>query len=637
MRVVRSCPVVLGLLLVFGLAARAAAVERSEVPDKYKWKLSDLFADEAAWAKARDEVAARIPDLGRFEGHLAESAAKLHEALSTILEVERRMSYVYVYAFMLSDQDRRVSRSLEMQQEAEALQVKFETATAFVSPEILKAGAERVNAFVAAEPRLKEYDHLLQDILRRAPHTLSPAEEKLVAQAGLLSDAGQAAHGIFTNAELPYPEITLSTGDRVRLDAAAYTRWRAAADRRDRDQVFKAFWGEYAAFRRTFGVTLYSHVKGHIFNRDVHKYESCLEAALFPFAVPTKVYEQLVADVHANLPTLHRYLRLRQKLMGIDQLRYEDLYAPILKKVDMQFTPEQGMEVTIAACTPLGGEYVEALRTGFGAGWVDFMPSTGKRSGAYSESVYGVHPFQLQNFMGRYEDVSTLAHECGHSMHSYLADKSQPYATRNYPIFVAEVASTLNENLLFHHMLDGAKDDATRLFLLGSYLDNMRQTLFRQALFAEFELRIHEQAEKGATLSGDNMSALYGDLLRTYYGDAQGVCKVDSLYSIEWAYIQHFYYNFYVYQYATSMIASISIANRIRDEAAAKPPVTRARDAYLKMLGSGGAQYPIDLLRTAGVDMTTSEPFKAAMREMNQIMDEMEKILAKTGGKPPGT
>jgi len=285
------------------------------------------------------------------------------------------------------------------------------------------------------------------------------------------------------------------------------------------------------------------------------------------------------------------------------------------------------VEVTFAAAAPLGPEFVAAMRKGFESRWVDFMPSTGKRSGAYSTSVYGVHPYQLQNYNGYYDDVSTLAHEFGHSMHSYLSDTSQPFVTHDYPIFVAEVASTLQENLLLHHMLEKTKDDETRLFLLGSYLETMRTTLFRQTLFAEFELKIHEMAESGESLTGDNMTALYLGLLKKYYGDAEGVCKIDDLYGVEWAYIPHFYYNFYVYQYATSLTASASIASRIRAEAAASNPSTKARDAYLTMLSSGGSKYAMDLLKEAGVDMTTSEPFNAAMKEMNLVMDEIEAIL----------
>ena len=635
MPILRSPRIFVGPVLALLVVAVAGATERSEVPEKYTWNLTDLYENEAAWAAAKADIAKRIPELARFQGHLGDSASKLHEALAAILGVERDFGRLYTYASQLADQDRRVSGNLEMVQEVQQMAVEYETLVSFVTPELLAVGSPKIEQYIQQEAKLAEYAHYLRDILRRAPYTLTPAEEKVAAQAGNLAGAGQSLYSIFTNAEFPYPEVTLSSGETVRLDAAAYSLHRAAANRADRDKVFKTFWEAYTKYRRTLGVSLYSQVKAHMFDKDVHKFESCLDAALFRFNVPTSVYRQLVRDVHENLPTLHRYLNLRKKIMGLDELRSEDLYAPIIEKVDMEFTPEQATELTLAASAPLGPEYVGTLKKGFESRWVDWLPSTGKRSGAYSTAAYGVHPYQLQNFMARYEDVSTVAHESGHSMHSHLSMTAQPYVTSSYPIFVAEVASTLNENLLFHHMLDRTQDDAARLFLLGSYLDNMRGTLFRQTMFAEFELAIHEMAEKGETLTGDNMSALYGDLVREYYGHSKGVCKVDSLYSVEWAYIPHFYYNFYVYQYATSLIASMSIANRIQDEAAMKPPATTARDGYLKMLSSGGAKYPIDLLKDAGVDMTTSEPFRASMREMNAIMDEMEAILAKRdkGGK----
>ncbi len=627
-------PLFRSLLLCALVALWAAAVhaaERKEISTKLTWNLADLYKDEAAWTAAKTDLAKRIPDLARTQGHLGDSAAKLLEALTAVMGVQQELGKLYPYASMLSDQDSRVSRSLEMRQDAERLGVEFGTATSFITPEILAVGEAKIRGYLSAEPKLKPYAHYIDDILRRGTHTLSPAEEKVAAQAGNLADAGQALHDIFTNADLPYPEITLASGEKVVLDAAAYTRYRALPDRAERDKVFRAFWGNYAKYTRTLGVSLYAQVKSHLFDKEVHKYGSCVEAALFDFNIPTSVYTQLLSDVHANLPTLHRYLALRQRMMGVDQLRYEDLYASIIKKVDLTYTPEQAVDLTLAASAPLGSNYVAVMKKGFDSRWVDFMPSTGKRSGAYSQGVYGVHPYQLLNFMGRYEDVSTLAHEYGHSMHSHLAAEAQPFVTADYPIFVAEVASTLNENLLLHHLLDRTQDDATRLFLLGSSLDNMRQTLFRQTLFAEFELRIHEMAERGESLSGENMTELYLGLLKEYYGDAKGVCKIDDLYGVEWAYIPHFYYNFYVYQYATSLVASTSIANHIRDDAAAKK--TQARDAYVKMLSSGGSRYAIDLLKDAGVDMTTSAPFAAAMREMNSVMDEIEKILNKSGGK----
>jgi oligoendopeptidase F len=519
-----------------------------------------------------------------------------------------------------------------MRQEAEQLGVDFGTATSFVRPEILSLGPEKVRAFLAAEKRLGEYRVYLEDVLRWKPHTLSAAEERIAAQAGNLTDAGQSVHGILTDADLPYPTVKLSGGQEVRLDATAYTLHRASRVRADRDKVFDAFFGALKTFQRTLGVALYAQVRGHIFDEKVHLFGSSLEAALFQNDVPTAVYRQLIADVHRSLPTLHRYLRLRQKMLGLDALRYQDLYVPLVEKVDMTFAPEEARAITLEAFAPLGKEYVATLKKGYESRWTDFLPSTGKRSGAYSTDVYGVHPFQLLNFNGRYEDLSTLAHESGHSMHAWLSDSSQPYATSQYAIFVAEVASTLNEHLLFHHMLSKAKDDAARLFLLGNELETLRTTLFRQTLFAEFELAGHEMAERGETLTGEGLSALYLKLLRQYYGHEQGVCGVDDLMAVEWTYVPHFYYDFYVYQYATSVVASTSLAKAILDEAKRKG--TERRDAYLRMLRSGRSKVPIELLREAGVDMTTSGPFDAAIAEMNGTMDEMERILSRRGGRP---
>ncbi len=607
--------------------APATATERSEVPAKLKWNLTDLYPSEQAWNTARESLAKRIPGMARFQGHLGASAESLYLGLSTMMDLTRDLSRLSTYASQLSDEDVRIGRHIAMKQAAEQLWVDHGAATAFVQPEILAVGAEKVHAFVASEPRLKDYRQFLEDILRWAPHTLNAPEEKIVARAGLMSGAGESVRDIFHNAELPYPEVTLSTGERVRLDVPAYTQYRQSTNRADRDSVFRAFWGAHDRFRGTLGATLNAKVRAHVFNQQVRHFGSCLEASLFNNNIPPRVYTRLIADVHANLPTLHRYLRLRRRMMGVDTLRYEDLYAPIVKEVEMKFTPEQAMDLTLAAVAPLGKDYVETLRRGMTGGWIDWMPTTGKAGGAYSTGAYGVHPYQLQNFTGLYDEVGTLAHESGHSMHTYIADAHQPYPTHDYATFVAEVASTLNENLLFHYMLDRTQDKATRLFLLGSYLDNLRTTLFRQVLFAEFELKIHARVERGETLTGEDLSKLYLQLVRQYYGHGSGVCRVSDLYGVEWAYIDHFFYNFYVYQYATSIVASSAIANGIRQEAALQPPRTARRDAYLAMLAAGSSKYPIDLLKGAGVDMTTSAPFQAAIHEMNLVMDEMEKLL----------
>jgi oligoendopeptidase F len=622
-------PLILAALLAVALLSPLArAEERANVPENLKWNTADLYASEDAWYQAKDAVATRVPKMADFQGKLGESATAFYDAISAMEALDQDLTRLQVYASMRGDEDTRLAKPREMNQIIEPIAVQFYSTISYIRPEILALGAEKVNGFLAAEPRLAPYKPMLDDILRYAPHTLTAPEEKIASQAAIMADNAGRAYRTFKDAEQPYPEITLASGEKVRLDAQAYTKYRASVNREDRDKVFDAFFSCFKSFERTFGTTLDGDVKGHIFNKDVHKFGSSLEAALFNSNVPVAVYKQLIADVHANLPTLQRYLRLRQRMMGVDTLRYEDLYAPIIKKVELRYTPEQATELTLEAVAPLGPDYVNTLKTGFENRWVDFIPTTGKRSGAYSTGAYGVHPYQLQNFTGLYEEVSTLAHESGHSMHTYLSDQHQPYATHDYRIFVAEVASTLNENLLLHYMLDQTKEKDARLFLLGSYLDGLRTTLFRQTLFAEFEMKIHELAEQGEPLTGERMSSLYLGLVKDYYGDTQGVCKVKDLFGIEWAYIPHFYYNFYVFQYATSITASAQIAANMRADAALKKPVTKSRDAYLAMLSSGSAKYPIELLKSAGVDMTTSAPFNAAIKEMNGIMDEMEKLLA---------
>ncbi len=603
------------------------AKERSEIPEELKWDLTPLYPNRQAWEKAKNELKASLPKLSAYKGSLGKSAHNLYQAFSSILQARKTLDRLYSYAMFLHDQDTRVSKNQEMVQSISQVAVELDAATSFFKPEIIALGKDKVLRLVDSHPGLKKYRHIFEDILRQSSHTVSPQEEKIFALAGELMEAGESIHSIFTNADMPYPTVTLTDGTRVRLDAAGYTKYRALPNRQDRIKVFKAFWGRYQDFKRTLGTALYNEVKAHIFNKQVHNYKSCLEASLFPENIPTEVYHRLIADVHRNLPTLHRYLKLKKQLLGVKQLGYEDLYAPIVPKANLHFTPRQAMDITVKALAPLGSDYQAIIKRIYRERWVDFMPTTGKRSGAYSEgAAYDVHPYELLNFMGNYLDLSTLAHEDGHTVHSYLSNTHQPYGLHDYSIFVAEVASTLNENLLLHYMLDHTKDKETKLALLGNYLENLRQTLFRQVLFAEFELAIHEKAEHGETLTGDNLNQLYLKLLRTYYGHDKGICYIDDLYAVEWAYIPHFYYNFYVYQYATSLIASTSIAHKILDEYKHGNKSTKWRDAYLTMLSSGSSDYPIELLRRAGVDMTTSKPFDDAIKEMNHIMDEIETL-----------
>jgi oligoendopeptidase F len=607
--------------------AEEAATDRSQVADRYKWKLDDLYPSDEAWTRAREAFPARIEAFARRRGHLADGTKAVVEALTQYAAVRQESDRLQVYAMSRNDEDTRVARYRAMRAEAESLGVKLDAASSWMRPELLALPAARLKA-LAAEPRLKDWRFFLQDLLRWKPHTLSADQERLVSMAGELERAPATTFEVLTDADLPFPTVKLSTGESIRLDGSGYYRARAAADPADRRKVFQAFFGAYKGYERTIGTTFYAQLRAYAFEMEVHHFGSTLEAALFGDNIPVAVYQQLVKDANASLPTLHRYLALRKRMLGLDKLGYEDLYAPLVKDSERSYAVDEAKALVLAAVAPLGQDYQAKLRHGLESGWTDFLPSTGKRSGAYSNAVYGVHPFQLLNYNGQYDDVSTLAHESGHSMHYLLSNENQPYPTAQYATFVAEVASTLNENLLFHRSLDEAKTDVDRLSLLGERLESLRTTLFRQTMFAEFELAAHQRAEKGEALTGEALTALYLDVVRKYYGHAQGVCDVDALYGVEWAYIPHFYRDFYVFQYATSLVASTALAQGIRDDEAKGG--TAARDRYLKLLSSGGSDFPVELLKKAGVDMTTSAPFQAAMADMNATMDRIEEILART-------
>ena len=607
--------------------------DRSKIDEKYKWNLSDIYTSDEAWRVAKQrltdanpasEVTRSIPALGKFKGTLGTSASQLLACLDLITEINKEFTRLYSYASMSLDQDTRVQSYLGMQQEMSQLGSALGAEAAFIEPEILKIDPAKVQGFIKTEKKLETYRHYLEDILRRKAHTGSEGEEKIIADASLMSDAASSIHSIFSNADFPYPQITLSDGKVVKLDAAGFALHRTSTNREDRKKVFASFMGKLNDYRRTYGTQLNAQIKKDMFYKNARKYNSCLESSLDANNVPVQVYHSLVDNVNMNLNTFHRYLKLRQRILGIDQLHYYDLYAPLLANVDLKYTFEESQKHILAALKPLGKDYVTIVDKSFADRWIDVYPSDGKRSGAYSNgSAYDIHPYILLNYNGKYDDMSTLAHELGHTMHSYLSNTNQPYATADYPIFVAEVASTFNEALLIDYMLKQIKDDQVRLSLLGSYLEGIKGTVFRQTQFAEFELRIHELVEKGEPLTGDVLNTVYDEIVKKYYGHSAGVCIVDDEIKAEWMYIPHFYYNFYVYQYATAYTASAALSERTLsgDKESTKK--------YITFLSSGGSDYPIELLKKAGVDMTTSEPFELTMKKMNRVMDEMEKILSK--------
>jgi len=608
-------------LLVATLGAQER--DRSKIPDKYKWNLADIYPSDASWRAAKEAFAAEIPALGKFKGTLTTSPSALADALETFSSKQKELVRLFTYASLLADQDTRDSRPQGMRQEMTQVAAAFGAAVAFADPEILKAGKATIDRFVAAEPRLKPYRHDLDDTLRRAAHTLSDSEEKILADAGPMAGSASTVYGILANADFPYPTVTLSDGRSVKLDQAAFADLRGVANRADREKVMSAFFGALGGFSRTFGTTMNAEVQKVLFFTKARRYSTTLERELDGPNIPTSVYTRLIDGINRNLPSFHRYLKLRQRMMGLDSLHYYDLYAPLVGSVKLEYSPEEAQKLVLGAVAPLGSEYTATIQRAFNERWIDLLPNDGKRSGAYSSGgVYDVHPYMLVNYNGKYTDVSALAHELGHTMQSYFSNHTQPFPTAGYPIFVAEVASTFNESLLNDYMLRMISDDAARLSLLGNYLENIKGTVFRQAQFAEFELRMHEMAQKGQPLTGDSLAKLYLDITRRYYGHDKGICVVDDYIAHEWSYIPHFYRDFYVFQYATSFTASEALAAKVKS---GDPAATKR---YLAFLSAGGSKYPIELLKDAGVDMTTDEPLDLTVKSMNRVMDEMEKILA---------
>jgi oligoendopeptidase F len=611
-------------IVALTISGAAQSRDRAQTPEKYKWNLAELYATDAAWRTAKDKLTTDIPTLRQYQGKVASSAVALADALDRQAVFAKELGRLFSYASLLADQDTRDASHEGMRQEMNQLAAALGAASSFIEPELLKTGEPAIKTFVASEPRLKVYSFYLSDVFRRAAHTLGDAEEKLLADVGPLAGNPASLYNILANADFPFPTVTLSTGKREKIDQAAFGALRALPNRGDREKVMSAFFTALGSFGRTFGTSMSGEVLKVQFYSKARNYPSALASQLDGPNIPTSVYTRLIEGVNRNLPAFHRYLKLRKQMMKLDQLHYYDLYAPLVASVDLKYTPGEAQKLVVAAVAPLGADYQATIGQAFDSRWIDLYPNDGKASGAYSEGgAYDVHPYMLINYNGQYTDVSTLAHELGHTMQSYLSNKAQPFPLAGYPIFVAEVASTFNESLLIDYMLGQIKDDATRLSLLGNYLENIKGTVFRQTQFAEFELRMHELAQEGKPITGEALAKLYMDITKKYYGHDQGVCIVDDYVAHEWSYIPHFYRDFYVFQYATSFTASSALAEKVKagDQA--------AKNRYLAFLAAGGSKYPVDLLKDAGVDMTTDEPLDLTIKQMNRIMDEMEKLLAK--------
>ena len=609
-------------LLPLFVAALSIAPAHAESPAD-RWNLADLYPTTAAWNDDAARLDAQLTSFAECKGHLGDSAQRFKACLDLQADLTKRFYRLAVYANEQLAEDTGSAPYLELKQKADLAGNRLEQAMAFVDPEILHVGSERIAQFIAAEPSLAIYRHPLDETLRAAPHTLDDQGEALVAAFGMMGNAGRSSYSILTNADIPWPKVRLSTGEEVTIDPSAYTKYREASVREDRKRVMDAFFGTFKTYERTIGIDLYSQLKQNAVYAMVRKYPDSVTRSLDAHRIPVAVMDTLIAQTDASLPTLYRYFRLRARMLGVSQLHYYDIYPPLVHG-DFRFPYAEGRRLVIDAVAPLGKDYVAALTRGLDSRWMDIYPRPHKQSGAHMAGyAYDVHPYVLMNYNDDYESVTTIAHEWGHAMHSYLANRAQPFVTAGYATFVAEIASTFNEDLLLRQMLKTAKTDDERLFYLGTALEQIRGTFYRQAMFAEFERDIHARVDKGEPMSGAAFSKAYCALLKRYHGVDQGVVAIDDSDCVEWAYIPHFYNAFYVYQYATSMAASSMFAKMVEE---GQPG---ARERYLDLLKAGNSDYPYDLVKAAGVDLATPAPYQALVARMNGIMDQIEAILAK--------
>jgi len=613
--------------IIAGLAlSLSAAAQNPAEREQDRWKLSDIYGSPAAFDEDVAKIDKQLADFVQCKGHLGDSAKRLRECLDLQADATKRFYRMVVFAYETFSEDTGVPLSLERRQRVTVLGSKLSEAGAFVAPEILKVGKPKVDAFFKQEPKLAIYRHPMDDILRTAPHTLNDQGESILAAFSLSQGAAGNAFEILTNADMPWNSVKLSDGKDVKIDESAYSHYRETENREDRKKVHEALFSKYKEFERTLGVTYYDHLKEDAVYSKVRKYPDSFARAMDGNNLPLAVYDQLVKSANDTLPTLHRYFKLRGRILGIPDMHYYDISPPIVKGIDRKYPIDEGIQIMLDAVKPLGPEYVAAMKKGVESRWMDVYPRPRKLSGAHAfGAAYDVHPFLMMNYTENYNSVSTMAHEWGHAMHSYLSNKGQPYATANYATFVAEIASTCNEALLLDHVLRIAKDDDERLLYLGSALETLRGTFYRQVMLAEFEREAHARVDKGEAMTGEKFTKVYADIIRKYHGDAQGVVKIDDLYTLDWSRIPHFYRSFYVFQYATSISAGSLFAERILK---GEPG---AREKYLKLLSSGGSDYPYELVKAAGVDLATPDPYRAVATQMDSIMDRIEAILAKRG------
>jgi len=608
------------------LAGTAFAQDSADTVDpKYTWDLTEIYPSLEAWDKAREEVMEDFNKIEERRGTLGDSADSLYTTMQMVSDAYRKGAHVFVYAAMQSHEDLRVTETQERSQLGDIMFARFTESTAWIQPEVLRVGREVIESYINEDDRLAPFSFQLRDSLRNAPHTLGEEAEETLAYFTQSFSAASNIYSLLANSDIPWPTVTLSTGEEHRIDSQGYSRWRASENREDRKLVFDSFWNKWSEYRNSVGNVLNTHLQTQVSLAKARHYDSVLERELFQDNLPIGIYRTLVAEVNNALPTLHRYFKLRGRMLGVDQMHYYDIYPPLVS-LDKEFDIETSKAITLEAMEILGDDWVSMQRDAMAQRWMHVYPQQGKRSGAYMQpGAFDVHPYLLLNHNDDYESLSTLAHEWGHAMHSLYSTETQPFETVEYSTFIAEIPSTSLVLILQDYMTRNAESIDEKIFYLGSGLEAMRSTLFRQTMFAEFELALYETVERGEALSGEKISAIYGDILRRYHGHDEGVVVIDDLYTNEWMFIPHFYLNMYVFQYATSQTAGTALYKKILEEGDA------GVENYKDLLRAGGSDYPYQLLLNAGVDMAKPEPYRAVVAKMNAIMDQMEILLEQRG------
>ena len=591
---------------------------RDQIEKQYKWNIEDMYAAQEDWEKDFTEAEKMSEEFTSFSGRAGESAETLLDALHTRDALWLKAERVYVYAQMKSDEDNRVSLYQELSRRAQGLFAKISARTSFFVPELMDVPEETIRSFLRENEELQVYEYLLENLIRQKQHVLPKEQEQILAQYSEIAGAPRQIFSMINNADMKFGTIRDENGIEVELTHGNYISMMESKDREVRRQAYEALYNTYTAQKNTLAATYFYNVKKNVVSTGIRHYDSALLAELDGDNIPESVYRNLIQVINNHLGALHKYVKLRKKLLGVEELHMYDIYAPLVDMPDREIPYEEALKTVRAAVAPLGEQYVADLNKGLDAGWVDVYENEGKTSGAYSFGSYDSMPYVLLNYNNKFKDAFTIIHELGHSMNSYYTRKTQPFIYGGHSIFTAEVASTVNECLLMQHLLKNCSDRKEEAYLLNIYIEEFRGTVFRQTMFAEFELAVHEAVQKGEVLTADSLCALYGELNKKYFGEE---VVYDDLIPMEWARIPHFYNAFYVYKYATGYSAAVAISTKILEEG------DPARDAYLEFLAAGECDYPMELLRRAGADMSTTEVTESACKTFENLINRLEELV----------